>query len=45
MDSLKDFLKEMGLTSVHPMPMARQPDYLKLGYYNDPRDINGEVPF
>jgi hypothetical protein len=42
---LKDFLKEMGLESVHPKPSSNKPDYMKPGFYIDPRDANGEVPF
>jgi len=45
MNSLKDFLKEMGLEGVHPKETTRKPDYLIPGYYIDPRDKNGEVPF
>ena len=45
MNDLKDFLKDMGLESVHPKPTTTKPDYMQLGYYVDPRDINGEVPF
>ncbi len=45
MDSLKDFLKEMGLAPVHPMPIKDTPPHMAKGYYVDPRDLNGEVPF
>jgi hypothetical protein len=45
MNDLKDFLKDMGLESVHPKPSATKPDYMQPGYYVDPRNANGEVPF
>ena len=45
MGDLKEFLKEMGLEGVHPKPQIRKPEYLEPGYYNDPRDAKGEVPF
>jgi hypothetical protein len=45
MSSLKDFLKEMGLEGVHPKATPRKPEYMNPGYYIDPRDHNGEVPF
>lgn len=45
MSSLKDFLKDMGLESTHPNPGTRKPEYMNQGYYIDPRDHNGEVPF
>tara|TARA_R100001369_G_scaffold43147_1_gene69325 strand:+ start:1070 stop:1207 length:138 start_codon:yes stop_codon:yes gene_type:complete len=45
MDSLKDFLKEMGLTPVHPVSTKEIPAHMVKGYYIDPRDANGEVPF
>ena len=45
MDSLKDFLKEIGLTSVHPMPTKEVPPHMVKGYYVDPRNDKGEVPF
>ena len=44
-DDLKDFLKEMGLESVHPKPITTKHDYMQPGFYVDPRDVNGEVPF
>jgi hypothetical protein len=44
-NELKDFLKDMGLESVHPKPSTRNPDYLQPGFYVDPRDANGEVSF
>ena len=46
MSNLKDFLKEMGLEGVHPKPSAPKPDFMRPGFYIDPRDpITGEVPF
>ena len=45
MNDLKDFLKDMGLESVHSKPSATKPDYMQPGYYVDPRNANGEVPF
>jgi hypothetical protein len=43
---LKDFLKSMGLESVHPKPTTKpKPEYMQPGYFNDPRDENGDVPF
>ncbi len=45
MDSLKDFLQEMGLTSVHPIPPKEVLPHMVKGYYVDPRDHKGEVPF
>ena len=44
-NELKDFLKDMGLVSVHPKPSTRKPDYMQPGFYVDPRDANGEVSF
>ena len=44
-NELKDFLKDMGLESVHPKPSTRKPDYMQPGFYVDPRDADGEVPF
>lgn len=45
MSDLKDFLKEIGLESAHPKPPQRKPDYMEAGYYVDPRNAKGEVPF
>ena len=45
MDSLKDFLKEMGLAPGHPMTTKEVPPHMVKGYYVDPRNANGEVPF
>mgnify|MGYP001230327905 FL=1 len=44
-NELKDFLKDMGLESIHPKPTTQKPDYAQPGYYVDPRDSKGEVPF
>ena len=47
--SLKMFLHEMGLDKVHEKGVSDEPDtrhyYLVKGYYNDPRNDNGEVSF
>jgi|TARA_R110000764_G_scaffold220812_1_gene309102 hypothetical protein len=45
MSNLKDFLKDMGLEGVHPKDTTRKPEYMNPGFYIDPRDSNGEVPF
>ena len=45
MDSLKDFLKEMGLAPVHPLVTKEVPPHMVKGYYVDPRNAYGEVPF
>lgn len=45
MGDLKDFLKDMGLTPVHPKPITEKPYYFEQGYFVDPRDKNGEVGF
>jgi len=49
MTDLEMFLREMGLDKVHEKGVSDKPDtrllYLVKGYYNDPRNDTGEVPF
>ena len=49
MTDLELFLKEMGLDKIRQSAVRQEPDsravYLVKGYYNDPRNSNGEVPF
>tara|TARA_R100001369_G_scaffold13139_1_gene27337 strand:- start:347 stop:496 length:150 start_codon:yes stop_codon:yes gene_type:complete len=49
MTDLQMFLKEMGLDKTQQSAVRQEPDsravYLVKGYYNDPRNFNGEVPF
>ena len=47
---LEKHLMEMGVLSVTPMEELEavadyRNKYLAKGYYNDPRDENGEVPY
>ena len=48
--ALERQLIEMGVIPATPLEEMEQaidsrPDYMAKGYYNDPRDENGEVPF
>jgi hypothetical protein len=45
MSELEKHLIEMGL--FEPIKIKPEPQYayLEKGYFNDPRDANGEVPF
>jgi len=49
MTDLEMFLREMGLDKVHKKGVSDEPEtrhhYLVKGYYNDPRNDNGEVSF
>jgi len=47
---LERHLMEMGVVSVSPLEQLEdvvdtRHKYLQKGYYNDPRDENGEVPY
>ena len=49
MTDLEMFLREMGLDKVYEKSVSSELDtrhyYLVKGYYNDPRNDNGEVSF
>jgi len=49
MTDLEIFLHEMGLDNTRQSAVRQEPDsravYLVKGYYNDPRNSNGKVPF